>query len=72
MKLDFIADEAAVEYCEDIIAILVSDYSLTRNQAIELINRFWHGQVIQGDDMIYHDLPEDWAKHFSKEVREDS
>ncbi len=49
----------------EIIIELISRFPITLDEAIALVNRNWaHTELANNESIIYHELPEFWAKQF--------
>lgn len=58
----FETDALAEEYCLDIAKDICDLYGVSREEAIDLINRQWHGRSLMGElGWLYHDWPATWA-----------
>jgi hypothetical protein len=63
MKFRFETDERAQEFCEAIANQMINLFGISIHEAIGRINREWHNNPIIGDDIIYHETEEYWAKN---------
>jgi hypothetical protein len=61
-KLDFETDRQSAEFCELIASRMTALFGISSEEAIGRINRDWRGQKIVGNDIIYHEDEDYWAK----------
>jgi hypothetical protein len=61
-KFTFIIDEEAQAFCYKIAENMTSFFHISMDDAITRINQHWKGQTIVGNDIVYHEDPEFWAK----------
>lgn len=61
-EYEFEVDSDGGRFCEEIVEVMVNHFGITRDEAVERINRHWRGQKILGEDVIYHEDAEYWAK----------
>jgi len=64
MRLKFTVDSESKEYVEEILDCLCSNFGKSKDEALAIVNHYWGGKEIVGDDLIYHRLPEEWADYF--------
>lgn len=60
----FVTDAKSDTYCRMIVAAMIRLFGMAEEEAIGRINRSWgaRGLSFLGEfDLIYHELPEDWA-----------
>ncbi|OOM73582.1 hypothetical protein CLPUN_44780 [Clostridium puniceum] len=61
-KFEFVTDDESEEFCTEIAEKMVELFIIFKDEAIGRINRCWKGLEIIGDDLIYHEDEEYWAK----------
>ena len=59
----FEIDEESKAFCNQIAACMVLLFGISTTEAVSRINQQWAGLSFVGDDIIYHDTAEDWAKN---------
>jgi hypothetical protein len=70
VKLEFGASRKARRYVEQIVELMVDRFSISRDEAVGRVNQAWrHLDHIGDSDLIFHELPEYWAKtiYFGKD-----
>lgn len=59
----FKTDKKTENYCMLIASEMKKLFGVTEKEAIRRINIFWeHMEIIEEDDMIYHEMPVYWAE----------
>lgn len=62
MKFEFITDDKSQEYCESIANVMINLFSITDEEAIGRINRYWNGMELIGKyHVLYHEEEDEWA-----------
>lgn len=62
MEFTFETDKESLRYCRRIAAIMQELFGLTMDEAADKINSRWRGLEMIGEDLIYHETEEYWAK----------
>jgi len=63
MVFDFGTDKESQFFCESIAREMVRLFNISHDEAIGRINREWMRRKIIGDDVIYHETENYWAKN---------
>jgi hypothetical protein len=59
----FVTDTDSEAYCLKIVASLIRQFGITREEAIGRVNRAFLGQSLLGPmDWVYHEIPDDQAR----------
>ena len=58
----FATDAQGEAYCLEIVDLMVSLFEIPYQEAIGRVNRAFSKVQIVGDDMIYHEDPDYWAR----------
>jgi hypothetical protein len=61
-RFEFTTDVDLTAFCEAIVNRMVSLFGITFDEAVGRLNRDWKGLNITGDDVIYHETKDYWAK----------
>ena len=62
-NFEFVTDEESEEFCIEIAKKMIELFGISMDEAMGRINRCWEGLEIVGDDLIYHEDEEYWAKN---------
>lgn len=61
----FETNSVGFDFCRSILIELISRFLLSQREGIDLINSQWkHTSLTEEYNIIYHELPEYWAKDF--------
>lgn len=63
MKFKFETDAKSQAFCESIAHEMVRLFGISSDEAVGRINKEWRNQSIVGDDIIYHETEDYWAKN---------
>jgi len=63
MIFDFDTDKESQIFCESIAREMVRVFNISLDEAIGRISREWMKKPIIGDDVIYHETENYWAKN---------
>lgn len=61
-KYSFETDDEAEIFCEEIYMEMMAQFGISKEEAIARINQQWKNQSLVGDDIVYHETAEVWAK----------
>jgi hypothetical protein len=62
-KYKFLTDDEGDRFCYQIYMELMSQFGISKEEAIARINQEWENKSLTGTSMIYHVMPEEWAKN---------
>ncbi len=61
-KLELDLDEKSRDFIATIIAEMIRLFDIAEDEAVARIHNRWRGQTFRYPDIIFHELPEYWAK----------
>ena len=62
-KYRFETDEKGKRFCYQIYMEMMSQFDISKEEAIARINQQWEKRSLVGINIVYHVLPEEWAKN---------
>ena len=63
MKFEFETDAKSQAFCESIAGEMVRLFGISIEEAAGRISREWRNQPIIGDDIVYHETEDYWARN---------
>jgi hypothetical protein len=61
---DFGVDPEADTFCQKIASGIADQCGMPEADPLRIVNRLWHGQDFETDDLRYHRTVEEWVRHF--------
>jgi len=62
-RYKFLTDDEGERFCYQIYMELMSQFGISKEEAITRINQEWENKSLTGTSMVYHVTPEEWAKN---------
>ncbi|HMB22820.1 MAG TPA: hypothetical protein VKP08_08330 [Anaerolineales bacterium] len=61
-RYKFRTDERGNQFCDEIVHHMVSLFGISKEEATARINQEWKNEALIGINIVYHVVPEEWAK----------
>ena len=61
-KYKFTTDDEGERFCYQIYMAMMSQFGISKEEAIARINQEWEKRSLVGQSIAYHKVPEEWAK----------
>jgi hypothetical protein len=61
-KYRFKTDDQGQRFCDEIVNNMMSLFGISKEEAMARINQQWKNEILVGINILYHVIPEEWAK----------
>jgi hypothetical protein len=61
-KYKFPTDDEGDRFCYQVYMEMMSQFGISKDEAIARINQQWEKRSLVGMNIVYHVVPEEWAK----------